>query len=183
MKDEGRRTKDERRITNIVLIGFMASGKTVVGRALAKKLKKKYVSLDSLIVRRTHQSIPKIFRERGQAYFRELESKALVSLKGRENMVLATGGAIVLKEKNVKTLRRLGTVVLLECKPEVALKRSGKFKTRPLLHIADKAERLKVIKRILRARKEIYEAAADITVETTKLSVSGVVKKICQKLK
>ena len=168
---------------NIVLIGFMASGKTVVGRALAKKLKKRYVSTDSLIVKRSKMAIRTIFARYGEARFRKLESAAAVSLKKAKNTVIATGGGIVLKSKNVKMLKRIGLVAWLKVSPETVLKRIGSLKHRPLLHIADKAARLKVIRRILRARQELYAGAADITIDTSKLSVSAVVKKICQKLK
>ncbi|MFH0886659.1 MAG: shikimate kinase [bacterium] len=160
----------------------MASGKTAVGKALAKKLRQRLVCTDNLIVKRAKISIPSIFARYGEARFRSYETNALISLKKKKNIVVATGGGIIVKPGNKRLLKKLGQVVLLKVAPTTVLKRVKHIGHRPLLNIKKDNERLKEIKRLMKARRTKYLRAADISIDTDKLNVRQVVNKICQKL-
>ena len=167
--------------TNIALIGFMGTGKTVVGQVLAKKLDKQFIELDSLIEQRAGKSIPEIFQEDGEIAFRELEIEATREVpKGRDS-VIACGGGIVLNKINIDRLRESSRIVHLTASPVTILKRTSTGKNeRPLLNVPDTALR---IKELLKFRQPFYERAADITINTSKLDIDAVVEEIIDKLK
>jgi len=152
---------------NIILIGFMGSGKTEVGRLLAKDLKLKYVDTDALIEAEQHRSINEIFEKNGEPAFREMESKMIEALKGKKGRVISTGGGIILRPENVKKLKKLGTLVLLWADPETVHKRVRDTGDRPLLNVADP---LAKIREILSFREPIYRSVADFAVDTSRLS-------------
>lgn len=162
----------------IILIGFMATGKTAAGRALAKKLRKKYVSTDTLVEKKARKKVRTIFRDKGEPYFRGLETAALKSLKGKKNLVISCGGGIVLKPENRQLLKKLGTVVWLKASPEAVNRRLGPLKQRPLLNIKQKHKRLAKIKEMLRDRGPAYKKSAGVSVDTSSLSLAQVVQKI-----
>lgn len=167
---------------NVVLIGFMATGKTAVGRALAKKLKKRYVSTDTLIEKRSGTKISTIFEKKGETHFRSLETLVLKSLKNKKEMVLSCGGGIVIKPVNRSLLRKLGTVIWLKASPEKINGRLGQLKQRPLLNIKDRSQRIKKIKEMLASRKPFYEKSSNISIDTDTLSIPRVVSKIASML-
>ena len=167
--------------TNIALIGFMGTGKTVVGEALAKKLNRKFVELDSLIEQKAGKSIPEIFQQEGETAFRELEIDVAKEVSRGEKQVIACGGGIVLNKINIDRLREKAIIVYLTASPRVILKRtSGDESIRPVLKSANKALH---IKELLRFRKPFYERAADIKVDTSRLDVDSVAEQIKMKLK
>jgi len=167
--------------TNIALIGFMGVGKTVVGEALAKKLNRKFVELDSLIEQKAGKSIPEIFQQDGEIAFRELEIEVAKEVSRGENQVIACGGGIVLNKINIERLREKSIIVCLTASPRVILKRTlGDESIRPVLKSANKALH---IKELLRFRKPFYERAADIKIDTSKLDVESVAEQIIMKLK
>ncbi len=167
--------------TSIVLIGFMGTGKTTVGKALAKRLGKDFVELDRLIEQRAGKPIPRIFDESGETGFRELEITVARETAGRLNSVIACGGGIVLNQINIDRLRQEGVIVYLTASPEVILKRvSGDAAERPLLRVADPAQ---TITELLKFRQPFYERAAEITVNTSKMDIAGVVGQIVSRLK
>ena len=167
--------------TNIALIGFMGTGKTVVGRLLAKKLDKQFIELDELIARKAGQPIPEIFRREGETGFRELEIETTREVAGRKNTVIACGGGIVLNKINIDRLREECVIVCLTASPEVILKRtSGDKDSRPLLAVDDRSRQ---IKELLQYRKPYYERAADIIVNTSRLKTEAVVERIIEKLR
>lgn len=169
--------------TNIALIGFMGTGKTVVGDALAKKLDRKFVELDSLIEQKARKSIRDIFQQEGETAFRELEIEVAKEVSGGENQVIACGGGIVLNKINIDRLKEKSIIVYLTASPRVILKRtSGDESVRPVLKIANKNKALH-IKELLRFRKPFYERAADIEIDTSKLDVDSVAQQILMKLK
>ncbi len=167
---------------NVVLIGFMATGKTAVGRALAKKLKKKYVSTDTLVEKMSGTKISTIFKKKGEPYFRSLETSVLKSLKNKKKVVLSCGGGIVIKPVNRSLLRKLGTVIWLKASPEKINGRLGQLKQRPLLNIKGRSQRIKKIKEMLASRKPLYEKSANIAIDTDTLSIPRVVSKIASML-
>ena len=166
--------------TSIALIGFMGSGKTVVGKALAGKLDRRFIELDSLIEERAGKSIAEIFQQDGEVAFRELEIEVTKNTAGNKNQVIACGGGIVLNKINIDRLKKDSVIVYLTAAPEVILKRISDDDSRPLLQVTDPAQ---TIQELLHFRKPFYERAADIKIDTSKLDVSSVVAQIINKVK
>jgi shikimate dehydrogenase len=141
--------------TNIVLVGMPGCGKTTVGRELAQLSGKPFVDLDEEIVRRAGKSIPDIFREEGEAAFRELESQVLADICARSGQVIATGGGAVLRAENRAAMRRTGWVYFL-CRNLEELPTDG----RPLSQKGSLEE-------MYRVRKPLYSAAADAVIDNS----------------
>jgi shikimate kinase len=165
---------------NIVLIGFMGSGKSAVGQTLAKKLKLDYLDTDELIENLEKKKIKEIFAEKGEPYFRELETHVAGTLEEFDNLVISTGGGMVLKEENVKALKKVGPLVLLWAEPVTIYQRIRYDGNRPLLKVRDP---LAEIKRILEERRPVYQQAADHVVNTENMDVEQVTEEIEQWLK
>ena len=167
--------------SNIALIGFMGTGKTAVGRALAKRLGKKFIELDLLIEQRARKSIPDIFQKDGEIAFRELEIEAAKKVARDTDAVIACGGGIVLNKINIDRLRESSRIIYLTASPGAILKRTSRRKNeRPLLDVPDPAKR---IRELLEFRKPFYERAADITINTSQLDINAVAEQIIEKLK
>ncbi|GAB6068453.1 shikimate kinase AroK [Methylothermus subterraneus] len=162
---------------NIFLIGPMGSGKTTIGRLLAKAMGLKFYDSDREIERRTGVSIPLIFEYEGEEGFRRREHEALVDLVRRFNIVLATGGGAVLREDNRELLRRHGFVVYLKCPVDKQWERTAKDDQRPLLKTPDPKKRLA---ELMIVRAPLYEAIADLIVDTGSCSSRQAAKKIQQ---
>jgi shikimate kinase len=160
-------------ISNIVLIGFMGSGKSTVGKVLAPRLSKKFVDLDHMIVERAGRSIPEIFATDGEAAFRQLESQVLADVLTNSNQVISTGGGAVLAEANRQLMRENGLVVWLRTDVDVLIQRMQYDTTRPLLQGDAKAN----ITRILEERREAYNFAT-LEIDTGRLSVEEAVQAI-----
>jgi shikimate kinase len=156
---------------NILLVGFMGTGKTAVGKQLAERLRWEYVDTDDLIVERAGKSIPAIFQEDGEPHFRDLETEVIRGLRGRDRCVVATGGGCVMRVDNVRALREAGMVVCLAARPDVILARCGGDTNRPLLQ-GDNP--LAKIHELLGLRAPFY-AMAHHTIDTSDLSVARVV--------
>ncbi|MFH1826381.1 MAG: shikimate kinase [bacterium] len=162
---------------NIILIGFMGSGKSAVGHELAQELGLHYVDTDEIIAKTEKMSINDIFSQKGEAHFRYLETEVVKTLQDYENFVIATGGGMVLRPENVKMLKEIGPLVLLWAEPEVIFNRIKHEEHRPLLRVADPLAEIKVI---LGRRVQIYREAADHVVDTSKLSVKEVVHQVIE---
>lgn len=163
----------------IVLIGFMASGKSAVAAALAPKLGFRLIQVDEEIVARSgHHSIPEIFAEKGEAHFRDLEAGVAASLRGAQNAVISTGGGIISREENMTNLKdNDGVVVYLRSSFETVAERAGDLSTRPLFR--DRENALELFQR----RLPIYEGYADITIDTDKRSIEEVCSAILAQIK
>lgn len=148
---------------HIFLIGFMGVGKSTVGKQLGKILSRKVWEMDEEIVRREGMAIAEIFRVRGEAYFRNLETELLKELQGRKPLVVSCGGGVPLREENVQEMKRNGVVVWLTAKPEIILKRVRGDENRPLLKGKKNQEE---IQKLMDSRQEKYDAASDITIST-----------------
>ena len=167
--------------TSIALIGFMGTGKTAVGKALAKKLGKEFIEMDLLVEQKAGKPIPQIFQQDGETGFRELEIEVTRKNAEKKNVVIACGGGVVLNKINTDRLRRESVIVCLTASPRTILKRTTRDDNeRPLLMTAN---RILNIQDLLRFRKPFYERAADITIATTKLDIDSVVAQITGKLK
>jgi len=166
--------------SSIALVGFMGTGKTAAGRLLADNLGKEFIELDALIEKRAGKSIPAIFGEGGEVAFRELEIAAVKEVAGCADTVVACGGGVVLNTINVERLRGNCVIVGLAAAPEVILRRtSGDKNGRPLLAVDD---RLKQITELLAYRQPFYERAADITIDTSRLTPGAVAARIIKEL-
>ena len=167
--------------TNIALIGFMGTGKTAVGKALAEKLKRKFVELDWLIERKAGKSIPDIFQQDGEIAFRALEIEVTKKAAQGSRQVIACGGGMVLNKLNVDRLRETSRMVYLKASPRKIIERtSADTNERPLLDVPDPAQR---IRELLDFRRPFYERSADMTVNTSRFSVDKVADVIRNRLK
>ncbi len=150
---------------NIVLVGPMGSGKTTVGRRLAHELNQDFYDTDHEIIDKTGVTIDHIFDIEGEEGFRERESKILETLCQMSNIILATGGGIVILPKNRKILKNAGLVVYLSSSMEQLLGRTAQSKTRPLLE--NSVDRKKTITELVEARDVYYREVASIVLDTT----------------
>ena len=161
--------------SNIFLVGLMGSGKTTIGRALAKKLNLRFVDADHEIEARTGASIPLIFEIEGEASFRQREADVIRDLTAAQGIVLATGGGAVLNEQSRRYLHERGTVVYLRASVNSILQRTSHDRNRPLLQTADPRAR---IEELSRQRAPLYEEVAHVTIETGRPNVQSVVQNI-----
>jgi len=159
---------------NIVLIGFMGTGKTSVGIRLAEMLGMTFVDTDDLIEKDSGMIISDIFSKMGEDYFRDLESSIIERVSKLERQVIATGGGAVKREKNLQNLKSSGIVFCLYASPEVILQRTSGYDHRPLLQVDDPISK---INEILREREQFY-AKADYRIDTSELSIDQVADKI-----
>ena len=161
--------KDGRKLQsgNLILVGMMGSGKTTMGRALARHLGKAFVDSDEEIQKRTGVTIPHIFDIEGEAGFRQRESAAIRDLMGRDNMVLATGGGAVLAEQNRAMLQQNGIVIYLKASVHDLWQRTRHDRNRPLLQTADPHAKLT---ELFQQRDPLYLQVADIVIQSGKQS-------------
>lgn len=148
---------------NIVLIGFMGSGKTSAGRILAERLNYRFIDTDQLIEQQNGITVANIFEHKGEDFFRQQETDLLKQLSSTDNTIIATGGGIVLREENRLLLRELGTVVYLQTDAAEILKRVDGDTSRPLLNVPDKYAE---ISKRLATREPLYQATANCIIGT-----------------
>jgi len=161
---------------NIVLVGPMGSGKTTIGRRLARELNQDFFDTDHEIINKTGVTIDHIFDIEGEKGFRKRESKILGKLCQMSNIILATGGGIVILQKNRKMLKNAGLVVYLYSSVEQLLRRTAKSKTRPLLE--NSTDRKKTITELVEARDVYYREVASLVIDTTGKKLHEVIKVI-----
>jgi shikimate kinase len=165
---------------NIILIGFMGTGKTEVGKILAKKLGFGLLDTDSIIEREQGKTINNIFAKEGEQAFRVMETALLDDLSVERKKVISTGGGIILRPENIDRLKKLGPIVLLRAEADAIYERLKDKGDRPLLKVADPKA---AIKAILDARTPVYKKIADFQVDTTSISPDAVSDKIMEFLK
>lgn len=141
---------------NIVLVGFMCSGKSRVGDALAKKLGWPHYDTDDMISKDVGASISEIIKKQGEPAFREIEKKAVQLVASLDKVVISTGGGVPLNDDNMKALRRNGEAVWLKISPETVLRRAGNLTSRPLI---DPKDPLNSIKTRMAEREKFYRTA------------------------
>jgi len=159
---------------NLILVGFMGTGKTVVGHAAAGALGFAYVDTDEIIEERAGKAISRIFAEDGEPDFRDLETEAIRSLVSLERHVVATGGGCVQREENWEAMHAAGLVVCLAARPEVIFERTRLTSHRPLLQTSNPLARI----RELLDRRVPFYARADHTIDTSDLTVDEVVARL-----
>ena len=166
-------------LMKIILTGFMGSGKTAVGKELARMLGYLFVDTDDLIEDREGKPISLIFKEKGEDYFRRIECETVKEVSLKRNIVVATGGGVIKNRKNVENLRSGGIIIWLKAEPGIIRKRiateGGK---RPLL---DVAEPLKEIKNLLAEREGLYKQA-DVVIDTDYITSGEIAREIMEKL-
>jgi shikimate kinase len=163
---------------NVILVGFMGAGKSVCGRLLARRLGRCFVETDDMIVAGEGRSIPEIFRESGEARFRQLEADTIESLKLKSGDVIATGGGMPCREGRMELLRELGTVVWLDGDVRELHERASRIGNRPMLESRSMAE----VEELYRSRQPYYRRA-HITIDTTGIGADQVVARILTALR
>lgn len=148
---------------NIVLIGFMGAGKSTISEFLKTAFAMDVIEMDQIIAEREGMSISDIFEVYGEQYFRDLETNLLIEMQSRTNVVISCGGGTPMRECNVVEMKKNGRVVLLTAKPETILDRVKDSHERPLI---ENNKTVSFIAELMEKRREKYEAAADIVIET-----------------
>ena len=148
---------------NIALIGLMGSGKTTIGRELAKALEMKFIDIDSIITIRENRNIVDIFNDEGEEYFRKLERTIIDEESKKNNIVISTGGGVIIDNSNIKNLRKTSYVIYLDSSLECIYERVKNGKKRPLLNDID--DLYKKIEELYEQRNWLYKISCDFTVE------------------
>jgi shikimate kinase len=165
---------------NFYLVGLMGAGKTSVGRVLAKRLRKTFIDSDHEIERRTGVRIPVIFEIEGEAGFRRREATVIQELVGQTDIVLATGGGVVLDAENRRILHATGTVIYLRAAPSELWLRTRHDRNRPLLRTPDPLARLEELHR---ERDPLYRETAHLIVDTGNQAIRSLVGRLERELR
>lgn len=161
--------------SNLILIGFMGTGKSTIARQLSQKLSLPFFEMDQLIVEQEGKEISEIFKENGEDYFRDLETSLLKNILQKNGGIISCGGGIVLRDENIKEMKEHGSVVLLTATPETILQRVQYSNSRPVL-IGKK--NINDIAKLMEERQEKYFQAADITISTDTKSLARICDEI-----
>jgi len=160
---------------NIVLVGYRCSGKSAVGKMLAKRLDKGFVDTDALIEETEGSAIESMVEKKGWDYFRQVEKKIVETVSSKDNLVIATGGGVVLYESNIKNLKENGTVIWLKADVNILKQRMDKDlnsgQIRPSLTGEDPVEE---IRKVLKIRNPLYQRAGDLEVDTGSSTIQEV---------
>ena len=159
---------------NIYLVGFMGTGKTAVGKELARIKKWQFMDLDDLIELREKRTITDIFTQEGEPYFRRIEKRALKEVAKEKKFVVACGGGIVIDKDNISIMKETGMIICLTASAQVILKRTSAYAHRPLLNVFEPKKQIELLLEI----RAPYYALADKTIDTSKLSIKEAVDKI-----
>jgi len=161
-----------------VLIGFMAAGKTAVGRALASKLGFEFCDTDDMVISASGRTVEEIFAAEGEPGFRDLERDAVVRAAARAGRVIACGGGAVLSVRNYGVLKGAGPIVYLRTSADELIARLGSGEGRPLL----RGDPQEAVPRMLKERAPAYETAADLVVDTDGREPGDVASEIAERL-
>lgn len=164
---------------NIVLIGFMGAGKSTISDYMSTMFDLKLIEMDQEISEREQMSIPDIFATYGEEYFRKLETQLLKDLQKGKNYIISCGGGVALREENVVEMKKNGRVVLLTASPEVIYDRVKDSNDRPLL---EGNKNVEFIADLMEKRREKYEAAADIVIQTDNKTILQICEELITKL-
>jgi shikimate kinase len=162
---------------NIVLIGFMGSGKTSIGKRLSIKMKWEFVDMDDFIEKREGMTINEIFETKGEPYFRDIERELCIRFSEPRCKIIATGGGVIKNAKNVAALKQGGVIVYLKTNAETVAYNLRNDDTRPLLRCEDK---LGKIRELLAQREPTYKKCADITIDVSHLNLEDTLNKITE---
>ncbi|MDE6314703.1 MAG: AAA family ATPase [Lachnospiraceae bacterium] len=160
---------------NIMLIGFMGTGKSTIANMLKEKLQVEQIEMDTLIAQEAGMSISKIFETFGEEHFRDLETEMLRKFQEKKPVVVSCGGGVVLRDENIHIMKGQGKIVLLTAEPDTIYERVKNSNARPILNGNMNVE---YISSLMEKRRARYESAADITVATD----GKTVEEICQEI-
>lgn len=163
-------------MNNIYLVGFMGTGKSSVGRELARLKGLRFVDLDESIEIKEKRRISEIFAKEGEPFFRKLEKIFLMNVSREDRVVVACGGGIVIDPDNLRIMKETGKVICLAATPEVILKRTSGCVDRPLLNVADPKKQIT----LLLEKRAAYYALADETIDTSEMTVRQIANKISE---
>lgn len=161
---------------NIVLIGMRGAGKTTVAKILSKKLHRHYIEIDNLIEEKTGKKISDLVKNKGWEYFRDIESQVINDISEKDNCIISAGGGSIIKEENVKALKRHGQIFWLQANIDVLINRIGNDSTRPFL--TDANNRKEDMEKTLEKRIMLYQKAADVNVDTENIPAEKVADEI-----
>ncbi|MDP3790830.1 MAG: shikimate kinase [Candidatus Omnitrophota bacterium] len=159
---------------NIILVGFMGSGKTTIAIKLSHRLGMNYISIDDMIEKREKATINEIFTKKGEDYFRNVESEVLSEACATDNAIIDAGGGAVLRDENWANMKASGVTICLMADEETIMARTKKYKHRPLLNVEDPKQKI----RSLLAKRAPFYAKADHCIDTGIFTVNQVVDKI-----
>lgn len=168
-------------MNNIVLIGFVGSGKSTIGKALAQAMERAFIDMDNTIEIGEKKALREIYEKEGEKAYRDLESGYLEKLRTKKNKVIATGGDVILREDNITILQQIGTIIFLHTPHDVLLNRMlGAHRPelmirKPLLSNATLEETLR---ELMKVREPLYFHAANIIVQTQDKTVEDIVDEI-----
>lgn len=164
---------------NIFLIGFMGTGKSTIASCFSENYGMKIIEMDEAIAQKERMSIPEIFAQYGERYFRERETSYLKEIAKETKQIVSCGGGAVLSEENVSVMKESGRVVLLTASPETIFERVKDDRGRPLL---EGRRNVEAIRELMEERREKYEAAADIVIRTEGKSKEVICEEIINKI-
>jgi shikimate kinase len=164
---------------SIYLVGFMGTGKTTVGKLLARALKRGFIEMDALIEKQEKKKIVKIFADKGEPYFRKLEKELLKKLAEMPGQVISCGGGLICDKENLEIMKKTGKIFNLSASSTTIYERTKKYRHRPLLNVADP---VKKIEELLNKRLPYYNQA-HYTINTDDLSTKEVAEKILELIK
>ena len=162
-------------LNNIFIVGLMGSGKTSIGKLLAKRTGRLFIDTDNEIIKESGMTITEIFNKFGENYFRDLEHKVLSKVKSIKNHVISTGGGVILKLENIKIMKNSGTIIFLDIDVGTQLSRVRNKKNRPLLDRNNMVENLVNIKK---ERDYIYKNISDYIISISEKNKSEIVGEI-----
>jgi shikimate kinase len=164
---------------NLILTGFMGTGKTEVGRELARLLTMKLIDIDTEIIKSAKMSINQIFEQFGEQKFRDMETEMIEKVSCEKNVIISTGGGAVLKQENMEALKKTGRVICLMATPETILRRTSGTSERPLLQVEKPLEK---VNELLNFREPFYEKA-DLIIDTEDKTPLQIAEEIIEKAK
>lgn len=164
---------------NIFLIGFMGAGKSTIAKVLQQKLNMKLVEMDARIVEEQGITINEIFEKYGESHFRDIESQLILTLGEEGNTIVSCGGGVVVRPENTEYMKKNGTIVFLCATPETIYNRVKDNDDRPILRGHMNVE---YIAELMEKRRALYEAAADIKIDTDGKDVSTICDEIISKI-
>lgn len=160
---------------NVVLIGFMGSGKTSVGKKLSIDLKREFIDMDDFIVNKEGMSINDIFEKKGESYFRGLEKELCVRFSEPKSKIIATGGGVIKNDDNVANLKKGGIVVYLKSSPKQIAYNLRYDNSRPLLAGGNKEKKIALL---MAEREPTYNKCADVIIDVSNLNIDETIEKI-----
>ena len=169
---------------NIFLIGFRGTGKTTIGKIISRMLDREFIDADEYLEQKERKTVKDIFDEGGEKLFREMESRVIAELCLLDNKIIATGGGVILREENVKKLKKNGVLILLTADVDTICKRiyRDKFTQQRRPSLTDR-NGYQEIEYLLEYRKPLYDKAADFVLNTDSMSVNDAARKIVNFIK